>query len=169
VSRLEQWKRVDYAIEAFTQLGLPLRVVGTGIEEERFRAMAGPNITFLGAVDDDVLAREYAQAKAVVFTPFLEYGLVPLEANACGTPVICYGLGGITETMIPWANNQSNSAVPTAVFFYEQTALALVEAIKQFEQLNFDAAKLVEHAKLWGVPAFKLQLREAVNEMVRCK
>jgi len=169
VSRLEQWKRVDYAIEAFTQLGLPLRVIGTGIEEERYRAIAGPNIRFLGAVDDDVLAREYAQAKAVVFTPFLEYGLVPLEANACGTPVICYGLGGITETMIPWANNQSNSAVPTAVFFYEQTALALVEAIKQFEQLNFDAAKLVEHAKLWGVPAFKLQLREAVNEMVRCK
>lgn len=165
VSRLEQWKRVDYAIEAFTQLGLPLRVIGTGIEEGRFRAMAGPNISFLGAVDDDVLAREYAEAKAVVFTPFLEYGLVPLEANACGTPVICYGLGGITETMIPWASNQADSAASTAVFFFEQTAPALAAAVKQFEQANFDAAKLVEHAKLWGVPAFKKQLRDAVNAL----
>jgi glycosyltransferase involved in cell wall biosynthesis len=169
VSRLEQWKRVDFAIEAFTQLGLPLRVIGTGIEEGRLRAMAGPNICFLGAVDDHVLAREYAEAKAVVFTPFLEYGLVPLEANACGTPVICYGLGGITETMIPWSNSLADSDAPTAVFFFEQTAEALAAAVKHFEQVNFDAAKLVEHAKKWGVPAFKRQLREAVNELVRSK
>jgi glycosyltransferase involved in cell wall biosynthesis len=169
VSRLEQWKRVDYAIEAFTWLGLPLRVIGTGIEEERLRAMAGPNITFLGSVDDTTLAREYAEAKAVVFTPYLEYGLVPLEANACGTPVICYGVGGITETMIPWASDQSASAEPTAVFFYEQTAQALAEAIKQFEQVTFDDASLIQHASLWGVPAFKRQLRDAVDVLVRSK
>ena len=165
VSRLEQWKRVDYAIEAFTLLRLPLRVIGTGMEEARLRAMAGPNITFLGSVDDTALAREYAEAKAVVFTPFLEYGLVPLEANACGTPVICYGVGGITETMIPWASDQAASVAPTAVFFYEQTAQALAAAVRQFEQATFDAAKLIKHASLWGVPAFKRQLREAVNAL----
>ncbi|NDC48950.1 MAG: glycosyltransferase, partial [Micrococcales bacterium] len=92
VSRLEQWKRVDYAIEAFSRLGLPLKVIGTGKEEARLREMAGPSITFLGGVDDETLAREYAVAKAVIFTPFLEYGLIPLEANASGTPVICYGI-----------------------------------------------------------------------------
>lgn len=165
VSRLEQWKRVDYAIEAFTQLGLPLRVIGTGIEEARLRAIAGTNITFLGSVDDEALAKEYAEAKAVVFTPFLEYGLVPLEANACGTPVICYGVGGITETMIPWESDQAKYSAPTAVFFFKQTAQALALAVKQFEQASFDAAKLVQHASLWGVPAFKRQLRDAVNAL----
>jgi len=166
VSRLEQWKRVDYAIEAFTQLGLPLRVIGTGTEDGRLRAMAGPNITFLGSVDDISLAREYAEAKAVVFTPYLEYGLVPLEANACGTPVICYGVGGITETMTPWASDQAATASPTAVFFYEQTAQALAEAIRQFERATFNDASLIKHASLWGVPAFKRQLRDAVNVLL---
>lgn len=166
VSRLEQWKRVDYAIDAFNKLGLPLRVIGTGKEEVRLRAMAGSNISFLGGVDDDTLAREYAEAKAIVFTPFLEYGLIPLEANASGTPVICYGKGGITETMIPWSADGATSGSPTAVFFYEQTTDALVTAIKQFEQATFDVSRLVEHASRWGIPAFKKQLRKAVTTLV---
>lgn len=162
VSRLERWKRVDYAIEAFNRLGLPLRVIGTGKEEARLRASARSNISFLGAVDDSTLAREYAEARAVVFTPFLEYGLIPLEANASGTPVICYGKGGITETMIPWNDGLLASEFPTAVFFYEQTAEALVEAVRQFEQVKFDAHQLVTHASSWGIPTFKKKLREVV-------
>lgn len=165
VSRLEQWKRVDYAIEAFNRLGLPLRVIGTGKEGARLRAMAGPNISFLGGVDDAALAREYAEAKAVIFTPFLEYGLIPLEANASGTPVICYGKGGITETMIPWLGDEETSGLATAVFFYEQTAEALVTAVRQFEQATFDADRLIMHASRWGIPAFKKQLREAVTAL----
>ncbi len=166
VSRLEQWKRVDYAVEAFNTLGMPLRVIGTGKEEVRLRAMARPNINFLGAVDDTALAREYAEARAVIFTPFLEYGLIPLEANASGTPVICYGKGGITETMIPWGNELATSESPTAVFFHEQTAEALAAAVRQFEQATFDSDQLVEHAARWGIPAFKRQLRAAVNTLV---
>ena len=165
VSRLEQWKRVDYAIEAFNQLGLPLRIVGKGIEESRFRAMAKPNIEFLGAVDDETLAREYGEARAVVFTPFLEYGLIPLEASASGTPVICYGKGGITETMVPWNGGLATSESPTAVFFYEQTADALVSAVREFESATFDAEQLVRHASRWGVPEFRKQLREAVTRL----
>lgn len=164
VSRLEQWKRVDYAIEAFTRLGLPLRVIGTGKEESKLRAMAGPNISFLGGVDDETLAKEYAVAKAVIFTPYLEYGLIPLEANASGTPVICYGVGGITETMIPWSENSADNSSATAVFFYAQTPTALIEAIDQFEKVNFDSSHLVNHASRWGVPEFKKQLRLAVGK-----
>lgn len=166
VSRLEQWKRVDYAIEAFNLLGLPLRVVGTGVEEARLKAMAKPNITFLGSVDDETLAREYGEARAVVFTPFLEYGLIPLEASASGTPVICYGKGGITETMVPWVEGAESSTSPTAIFFYEQTAVALAAAVRQFEQVTFDSVRLVEHASRWGVPAFKKQIREAITRLV---
>ncbi|MBY0579577.1 MAG: glycosyltransferase [Burkholderiales bacterium] len=161
VSRLEYWKRVDYAVEAFNKLGLPLRIIGTGKEEETLQAMAGHNITFLGSVDDAALAREYAEAKAVVFTPFLEYGLIPLEANASGTPVICYGKGGITETMVPLGSGES----PTAVFFFEQTAEALIEAVRQFEAAEFDKAHLVRHASNWGVPEFKRKIRAVINSV----
>lgn len=160
VSRLEYWKRVDHAIEAFTRLGLPLRVIGKGPEEARLRAMAGPNVTFLGPVDDATLAAEYAKARAVIFTPFLEYGLIPLEANASGTPVIAYGKGGVTETMIPYEAPSSRGA--TAVFYMEQTAESLMEAVGRFQDATFDSADLVRHAAQWGVPEFQRKLRLAV-------
>jgi glycosyltransferase involved in cell wall biosynthesis len=161
VSRLEHWKRLDYAIEAFTRIGLPLRVIGKGPEESRLRAMAGSNITFLGPVDDATLAAEYARARAVIFTPFLEYGLIPLEANASGTPVIAFGKGGITETMIPYEVDSSKNA--TAVFYMEQTADSLIDAIRRFESASFDQAHLVRHAARWGVPEFQRKLRAAVG------
>jgi glycosyltransferase involved in cell wall biosynthesis len=161
VSRLEYWKRVDYAIEAFTRMGLPLRVVGKGPEEERLRGMAGPNVTFLGAVDDETLAQEYARARAVIFTPFLEYGLIPLEANASGTPVLAYGKGGIEETMIPYESAGQQKA--TAIFFMEQTADSLIDAVHRFERAQFDPAALVRHAENWSVPEFQRKLRAAVG------
>lgn len=165
VSRLEQWKKVDYAIEAFNRIGMPLRIIGTGIEESRLRAMAKHNIEFLGAVDDETLAREYGEARAVIFTPYLEYGLIPLEAIASGTPVICYGKGGITETMVPWSGGLAATDSPTAVFFYEQTADALTSAIREFETATFDAYELAKHASRWGVTEFKKQLREMVTRL----
>ncbi len=164
VSRLEQWKRVEYAIKAFTKIGLPLRVIGTGNEESKLRSLAGSNIIFLGGVSDKELAREYAEAKAVIFTPFLEYGLIPLEANASGTPVICYGKGGITETMIPYSGEINETNYSTAVFFYEQTSEALIEAINIFEKVEFDKDVLIKHAANWGVPVFKKQLRGIVDK-----
>ena len=152
VSRLEYWKRVDYAIEAFNDLGLPLKVIGTGSEEGKLKAKAKKNITFLGEVDDTLLAREYSECKAVIFTPFLEYGLIPLEANASGTPVIAYGYGGIEETMTP----------ATSLFFYEQTPQALCAAIKKFETLQFDPVTLRNYALKWSIPSFKEQFREKI-------
>jgi glycosyltransferase involved in cell wall biosynthesis len=160
VSRLEHWKRVDYAVEAFTKLGIPLRVIGKGPEEHRLRAIAGPNVTFLGPVDDDTLAAEYSRARAVIFTPFLEYGLIPLEANASGTPVIAYGKGGILETMIPLRDQNQKDA--TAVFFVEQTAESLIDAVHRFERASFDQATLARHAAKWSVPEFQRRLRNAV-------
>lgn len=161
VSRLERWKRLDYAVEAFNRLKLPLRIVGTGEIEGELRAMAGPNIEFAGYVDDNGLAREYSEARAVLFTPYLEYGLIPIEANACGTPVICYGKGGTTETMVPLGNPEGRPA--TAVFFYEQTPEAMIAAIRQFESCEFDRNALMMNASLFGVPEFKRKLREKVS------
>lgn len=162
VSRLERWKKIDYAVEAFNQLGLPLRIIGTGDEATRLRAMAKSNITFLGGVDDKTLALEYSKAAAVIFTPFLEYGLIPLEANASGTPVICYGKGGITETMVPTDGQGASGSAPTAVFFYEQTSEALIKAVHEFQKNTFSRAELVRHASQWSVPNFKKKIQNAV-------
>jgi glycosyltransferase involved in cell wall biosynthesis len=163
VSRLEYWKRLDYAVEAFTRLGLPLRIIGKGPEERRLRAMAGPNVTFLGPVDDATLAREYARARAVIFTPHLEYGLIPLEANASGTPVIAFGKGGIEETMIPATAEAGPAGNATAVFYHEQTPEAVIGAVRRFERLCFDPAVLTAHASRWSVPNFQRELRRIVG------
>lgn len=164
VSRLEQWKRVDYAVEAFNKLGLPLRIIGTGKEESRLKEVAKSNISFLGQVDDITLASEYAKAKAVIFTPSLEYGLVPLESVASGTPVIAYGYGGIEETMIPLrvGSIRKNQSPPTAHFFYEQTAEALADAVLNFDQSKFSPEDMILYASRWGIPEFKYKLRTIV-------
>lgn len=154
VSRLETWKRVDIAIEAFNRLGRPLHIIGGGPDAAALRAMAGPNIKFLGRVDDSELIRAYGRARAVVFTPELEYGLIPLEANAAGTPVIALGRGGVLETM---------RADLTAEFFYEQTGEALAEAVLRFEARSFDRDALVEHARPFGNAVFRQKLRALVE------
>jgi glycosyltransferase involved in cell wall biosynthesis len=163
VSRLHHWKRVDYAVEAFTRLALPLRVIGQGPEEERLRKLAGPTVTFLGAVDDATLAREYARARAVIFTPFLEYGLIPLEAVASGTPVIAFGKGGIEETMVPVDRPGIDPSTATAVFYYEQTPEAVIGAVRDFETRRFDPTSLVRHAQKWSVPEFQVRLRRMLG------
>lgn len=158
VSRLEPWKKVGYAIDAFNHLGRKLKVIGSGSEEALLRKKAKNNIEFLGSVDDAALVREYREAKAVIFTPFLEYGLIPLEANACGTPVICYGKGGVLETMV-----SQTSSNPTAVFFENQTAESLERAVKVFEEMQFDPEQLSLHAAQWNVASFKKKIREKVE------
>jgi len=160
VSRLETWKKVEYAIEAFNALGKPLKIVGSGSEEAKLRKMAKSNIVFVGSLSDVELAQEYALCKAVIFTPFLEYGLIPLEANASGTPVICYGRGGVEETMIPVGHISKKP--PTAIFFYEQTAASLADAVRIFETASFDPNALVEHASHWSIDSFKKKMREKV-------
>lgn len=154
VSRLETWKRVDIAIEAFNKLGLPLHIIGGGPEEAALRAMAKPNIRFLGRVGDAELIRAYGQARAVVFTPELEYGLIPLEANAAGTPVIALGKSGVLETM---------RGDLSAEFFYHQTGDDLAEAVLRFEKRSFDRDALVEHARPFSNQVFRQKLRALVE------
>ena len=163
VSRLIKWKKVDYAIEAFNELGLPLKIIGTGDEERYLKSIANKNIEFLGFVEDEQLYIEYSKARAVIFTPLLEYGLIPLEANASGTPVIAYGYAGVTETMIPY-NEKTNTKdnKPTAVFFNEQSKESLIEAIKIFEKIKFNKNDLISHASKWSVNSFKNKFRNYI-------
>jgi glycosyltransferase involved in cell wall biosynthesis len=162
VSRLERWKLVDYAIEAFNRLGLPLRIVGQGPEGARLRALAKSNISFLGAVDDKTLVASYGEARAVVFTPELEYGLVTIEAVAAGTPVIALGRGGVLETMVDIDDLAGRP--PTAILYPDPTAECLVGAVGRFERASFLKDDLVSHAASFGIPAFQSRLRGIVDE-----
>ncbi len=119
------YKRLDVALEAFRHLDAPLWVVGSGQEAARLTSGALPShIRFLGPVPDEALAGLYRDARALIFTPEEDFGIVPLEAQACGRPVIAYGRGGALETVSPL----------TGLFFDEQTPAALVEAVRRFEQ-----------------------------------
>ena len=157
VSRLVPYKRVDLAVRAFSELGWPLRVVGAGVERTRLEAMAGPNVQFLGAVDDAALAREYAGARALVFTANEDAGMVPLEAMASGRPVLAYGQGGATEVIEP---------SKTGAFFDRQDPESLISALKAFEPGVYDPAVLRAHAEQFDRPRFRAAIGGFIERLM---
>lgn len=153
VSRLVPYKRVDLAIEAFNKLGWPLRVVGDGPLYRELRKLAKPNITFAGHLSDQEVAVELSQARALIFPAFEDFGIVPVEAQAAGRPVIAYGHGGATETVLDGVSG---------VFFPEQTADSLVDALRRFDALSFDAEIIRRHALKFS----RLNFQEALGRFV---
>ena len=137
VSAFAPYKRIDLAIEACRRLRRKLVVIGTGQDGARLRAMAGPETKFLGWQSDESVRDHLRRCRALLFPGEEDYGIVPVEANACGTPVIALGKGGVTESILPLGDAYN----PTGVWFAEQTADSLVEAIERFERNEsiFDA------------------------------
>lgn len=129
-SRLVPYKKVPTIIEAFNQMPeKKLVVIGSGPDDERCRTLAGSNIELLGYQSTDVLRSYMQRAKAFVFAAEEDFGITPVEAQACGTPVIALGKGGAKETI-----RGLDHASPTGVFFHEQTAMAICEAVTTFEE-----------------------------------
>lgn len=145
VSRLEYYKKVDLVIDAFNQLGLPLVVVGKGLQAEEIKATAKENVTFLSGLSAEELADVYANCRAFIFPQHEDYGITPLEANAAGRPVIAYEAGGVLTTQLPV---QDDPATGTALFFKEQTVESLIDAVHRFERIEygFDSAFIRNHA-----------------------
>jgi glycosyltransferase involved in cell wall biosynthesis len=136
-SRMISYKRLDIAIETFNWLGLPLIIIGDGPERKRLEAMSLDNIKFLGYVKDEWRTQLMAKAKAVIVTALEDYGLVPVEANASGTPVIAYGAGGALDTQI---------SGKTGILFGHQTPDSLQQAIQQAESQEWNYEEIREHA-----------------------
>ena len=122
---------------------------------EQLEAMAGPTVKFLGYVQNEELIDYYARCKALIFPGVEDFGITPLEAQACGRPVIALGKGGILETII---ENE------TGVFFNEATPESLIDAIHRFEKLTFDKEKLRAHAMEFDESVFRDRLRRFVDE-----
>jgi len=161
VSRLEPYKKVDLVIKAFNQLDLPLKIVGTGSLFNQFRKFASQNIDFLSSVSDEELLNLYQGAIAVVFPQREDYGLVPLEANACGKPAICFGIGGVETTMIPYSDETKEKA--TALFFYEQTVDGIKKAVRQFVDISFDQNALITNARRFDKTIFCERIHDVIG------
>ncbi|KKT40378.1 hypothetical protein A3K29_03200 [Candidatus Collierbacteria bacterium RIFOXYB2_FULL_46_14] len=154
VSRLVPYKKVDLAISTFNRLKLPLIVVGIGSEQRKLKKMAGNNISFVGAVDDRQLIQYYRHAKALIFPQEEDFGLVPLESQASGTPVIAYAKGGALETVI---------SGQTGYFFDEQNEESLSLAIHQFEKKLLRPETCVQNAERFNFNAFSSRFSEMIN------
>ncbi|TAK34512.1 MAG: glycosyltransferase family 4 protein [Chloroflexota bacterium] len=154
VSRLGGYKRVDLAVTAFTELGLPLKIVGTGGELARLRGMAGPTVEFLERVPDAELTRLYQGCRALIFPGEEDFGLVLLEAQAAGRPVIAYAAGGALETVIPGQ---------TGELFASQTAEALIEQLRHFDDASYSPAACETNAARFDKEVFKQRMREIVH------
>jgi glycosyltransferase involved in cell wall biosynthesis len=162
VSRLVDYKRVDVAIEACNQLGRPLRIIGDGEEYRRLRRLAGPSVTFLGYVPDKVVGENYARCRALLFPGEEDFGIVPVEAQAYGKPVVAYGRGGVLETVLgglPGAGFDPEMA--TGVFFAEQTPDSLAGAIRFFESVKkgFSAERIRRNALRFDAGRFQTEMR----------
>jgi glycosyltransferase involved in cell wall biosynthesis len=129
VSAFAPYKRFDLAVEACTRLGRPLVVIGTGQDEAKLKRLAGPTVRFLGWQSNEAIRDHFRRAKALLFPAEEDFGIVPVEAQACGCPVIAFGKGGGAETVRPFGG-----ADPTGVFFDEQTTDSVVSAIETFER-----------------------------------
>lgn len=163
-SRMVPYKKVPLIAEAFSRMPDKRLVIGgRGPQYDLVRANAGPNVTMLGDIDDDEMVRHLRRARAFVFAAEEDFGIIPLEAQACGTPVIAFGKGGALETV-----RGTDEPRRTGVFFYEQTPEAICNAVVEFERI---ASAINPHdcranAELFSPARFRRNILEFVEEVM---
>ncbi|MFK0385693.1 glycosyltransferase family 4 protein [Agrobacterium sp. NPDC090273] len=161
-SRLVPYKKVPLIVEAFTKMpDKRLIVIGDGPEMRRIKEIATPNIEILGFLGNDELHKYMAEAKAFVFAAEDDFGIVPVESQALGTPVIAYGKGGVLETVVPLgASNQ-----PTGLYFKEQTPDAICAAVQEFvdNSERFDKNACIDNAARFSRERFLREFADTVN------
>ena len=156
VSALEPYKRTDLVVQAASQASLKLKVAGDGSQRQALAAMAGPTVQMLGRVDDKTLRDLYRRAKALVFPQVEDFGIIPVEAQATGCPVIAFAGGGALETVTG----------QTGVFFKQHTVEALVEAIGALDQAQIHPDNCRQNAERFNEQAFDEAMRAAVDRLL---
>lgn len=159
VGQMTPYKRADLAVEAFNRLGLPLVMVGEGAMAAELKRRAKSNIIFRSRLTFEQLKQAYASCRALIFTPEEDFGIVPVETNASGRPVIAYERGGVVDSLIP---------EKTGLFFSEQSADSLVDAVKRFEQWmpHFSPDDAIKNAARFAPEEFDRGLLEAVGQAI---
>jgi glycosyltransferase involved in cell wall biosynthesis len=155
VSALVPYKRLETALDAATRLGVRLRVVGSGPDLARLQARAGATVEFLGALDAAALREAYRGATAVLLPGVEDFGIVPVEAMACGRPVIALGQGGAAETVVPGV---------TGVLVDEPSADTFAGAMAAIRREDFDPQAIRRHAEGFAVARFEAAFRQIVTD-----
>lgn len=150
VGRLIPYKRFDLILDACEKAGKKLKIIGTGPSMKALQKRAGKGVEFLGKISDEALKAEYQKAKALIFPQLEDFGIVPLEAMACGTPVIAYKKGGALETV---TENVSG------LFFEQQNVDSLVDALHRFETRSWDPVEVAKSVERFSSARFKAELR----------
>jgi glycosyltransferase involved in cell wall biosynthesis len=157
-SRLVPYKKINLIAEAFQALPeMKLIIIGDGPERKCINAFSSSNIDVRGYVDDKTMIRLFQKAKAFIFAAKEDFGILPLEAQACGTPVIAYGEGGALETVVDGS---------TGIFFYQQTVSSIIDAVNEFESVQsiFNPSNIREHARSFSPDQFLSAYRKFVVE-----
>ena len=154
VSALTPYKRLDVAVDACTELGRRLDVIGSGPELARLRRRAGPTVRFLGWQPDAVVREAVSRCRAFLFPGEEEFGIAPLEATAAGRPIVAYARGALTETVVDGV---------TGHFFREQTAAALGDALRRSEVTGWSAEKIRAHALRFSEEAFRAEMAAVID------
>jgi glycosyltransferase involved in cell wall biosynthesis len=157
VSALVPYKKVDVAIAACRQVGALLKIVGTGPELGRLQKIAGPDVEFLGWLSDDGIREQYQRATAVLLPGIEDFGMVPVEAQACGCPVVAVGVGGSTETVVDGK---------TGVLVPGESVEELSDGLRRVKQLSFDTSAMRDHALRFSRDRFMIDFRAVVDSAV---
>ena len=156
-SRMVPYKKIDLIVEAFSQTDKKLLVIGDGPDMGKIKSKASKNIELLGFADDKTMADLMGQAKAFVFAAEEDFGITPVEAQACGTPVICFGRGGTLETVREGISG---------LYFMEQNIRELLAAVDRFEQSydKFDPIKIRENSLKFSRTRFEYEIKSYVEK-----
>ena len=144
-------------VKAFNENGKKLVVIGSGEEYELICSIAKDNITIMGWQEREVIIDMMQRSCAFVYAAEEDFGIVPVEAMACGTPVIAYGVGGVRDSVIE---------AKTGLFFDEQTPASLNKALNQFESINFNYKEISEHAQKFSIKNFKDNFLKLMNDII---
>jgi glycosyltransferase involved in cell wall biosynthesis len=167
--RFVPFKRLDIVAKAFSLMpDKKLFILGDGPEMAKIRALAGPNVVFTGFLTPEQVKAYLSQAKAFLFPSEEDFGILPVEAQACGTPVIALGRGGALETIV--AEHDANGSAPTGQFFDEQTPEAVIDAVQTFEvnlkRGMYNAQAIHAHAQFFSIAQFKLRFQSEIDSAI---
>src|SRR3984893_15393773 len=157
---LVSYKRPDLAVRAFNEMKLKLVVIGGGEVLDEVRRLAGSTVTIMGSQPFEILKQHYARCRALIFPGEEDFGMVPVEAMASGRPVVAFGRGGATETVVEGSSG---------VFFAEQTVEAIISAVKRLGALEIDPVKIAAHADQFGREQFFQKMRAHIDGLLAAK